>query len=251
MVTLPYKTSPRLIQKAMDEGWIKQLALYHLLKFHFNNSCIYDYRSRMNKLAQMFDICPKTLYTYLKVLRSKNLIYDHSNNLILTSIRKFETGRKCTILINLNHSINDIACLLYGKIIEQEATKRSFVELIKRGGRTDKQKSKLCEKSSHPSLCCLSNRLVAKVLKVSHFKSFMILKKLVRLGVIRIHKQHPNFISGNFTALQFIEDFPGHQFNIGTRLYSLDGSKIEFLQFPVEIKPLTLSDYKRLKKRHL
>jgi hypothetical protein len=245
------RTSLKLIDKAINEGWLKQLAFYHLLKFRFNNSCLYNYRSRMDELAKMFDICPKTLYSYFKVLRSKNLIFDHSNNLVLTSIGKFCIDRKCSILIQEDYSLSDIVALLYGKLIERKAGKLSFGELIKKMKGADVEKSNNCEKRPLSSLVKMSNRLIANVLKVSEFKSFKVIKCLEMLKVIIVHKQPPILIKNNFTDLVSVEDFPGYRFNIGTRLYSRAASEIEFLQFPVVIKPLTLKLYKRLKKRDL
>jgi len=245
------RTSLKLIDQAINEGWLKQLAFYHLLKFRFKSSCIYDYKSRMNELSGMFDICPKTLYSYLNILRYKNLVYDHSNNLIIKSIREFSVNRKCTILIEEDYTLNDIVCLLYGKLIERKARKQAFGELIKSMGGTDKQRSKFCERSPHDSLVTLSYRLIAKVLKVSEFKSFKVLKNLVRLGVIKIHKQPPIYLNVNFTELEYVEDLPGHRFNIGNKLYAMYGSEIEFLQFPILLKPMTLKVYKRLKNSYL
>ena len=245
------RTSLKLIDKAINEGWLKQLAFYHLLKFRFNNSCLYDYRSRMSELAEMFGICPKTLYNYLKVLRSKKMVYDHCGNLVLSSIGKFCIDRKCSILVDENYSLNDIVCLLYGKVIERKAGKLSFGELIKKMKGADNEKSNVCEKPPLSSLVSMSNRLIANLLKVSQFKAFKVVKNLERLKVIKVHKQPPILIKNNFTDLVSIEDLPGYRFNIGTCLYSIASSEIEFLQFPVVIKPLTLRLYKRLKKRYL
>ncbi|HEY5122709.1 MAG TPA: hypothetical protein VIK14_03130, partial [Ignavibacteria bacterium] len=91
------RTSLHLIECAVSESWIRQLAFYHLLKLQFNNGCIYTYKSRMDEIARSLNISTKTLYNYLNFLRSKELVCDHANNLKLKSIRDFTLTRKKTI----------------------------------------------------------------------------------------------------------------------------------------------------------
>jgi DNA-binding MarR family transcriptional regulator len=87
-------TSITLIEQAATERWIKPLALFHLLKLTYGNSVIYNYRKRMKELAERFGIARKTLYNYLDILRSKELIDKNkgdSKNLHLTSIRNLKS----------------------------------------------------------------------------------------------------------------------------------------------------------------
>jgi len=46
--------SLKLIRKAADEKWIKQLAFWHLVKSTYGNSVLFDYRQRMPELAKRF-----------------------------------------------------------------------------------------------------------------------------------------------------------------------------------------------------
>ena len=236
------RTSIQLIELAISESWIRQLSFYHLLKFRFNNSCIYDYRNRMKEIATILNICEKTLYNYLNFLRSKDLICDHANNLKLKSIRDFRTNRKKSVLlINENHNLFDVTCLLYSKLIERKAKHQAFAESVRRFGRGDRFKSGLCENPFRPSL---SYRTTAKLLNISGSKAFRVIRNLNRLEVIKTTKQKPQMIKENVSGLRFyIEDLPGYRFEIKNRLYELFGCRHDFLLFPVYLKNITLKQY--------
>jgi len=237
------RASMQLINCAVLEGWIRQLAFYHLLKARFNNGCIYSYKSRMDEIAKSFSISTKTLYNYLNFLRSKELIYDHANNIKLKSIRDFKAGRKkCIILINRDHNLFDVTCLLYCKLIEQKARQQAFMESVRRFGRGDRFNSRPCE---NPFLPSLSYRTIAKVINVSEYKAFNIVRNLNRLGVIGSQKQKPQLITKYFTNLHSVEDLPGYRFNIGDILYEQYGNRIEFNQFPVFLRKITIRQYNK------
>ena len=243
------KTSMQLIEKAVSGSWIRQLAFYHLLKLRFNNGCIYSYKSRMTEIAGSLNISTKTLYNYLNFLRSEGLICDHANNLKLKSIRDFRTNRKKSVLlINKDHNLFDVTCLLYSKLIERKGKQQAFAESVRRFGRGDRFISGLCENPFRPSL---SYRTIAKLLNISESKAFRVIHNLNRLEVIRTEKQKPQLLSKNYTALQFIEDLPGYRFNIGNKLFEMFGNRIEFIQFPVYLKNITIRQYKKQIIRHL
>lgn len=242
------KTSIQLIEKAVNYGWIKQLAFYHILKLRFNNSCIYRYKSRMLELSLLYNISVRTMYNYLNKLKDVGLVFDHGPNLVLRSIHENTCHNKCVIKINNHHSISDVSCLLYGKLIEKNAKKQAFAESLRRFGRGDKIKSRLCENPFLPSISC---RTAAKILKVSEFKAFNILKNLDRMDVIKVSPQKPRLVSNDFIKLDVIEDLPGYRFNIGTRLFEQYGYKMEFLQFPITLPRINAKMFNRLNHMRL
>jgi hypothetical protein len=234
------KTSLKLIETAIKESWIRQLAFYHLLKFKFNNSCFYNYKSRMKVIADQLNISEKTLYNYLNFLRSKDLVYDHSGNLILKSIRPFLGRSKTVIYLDDSFSLWDVSCCLYAKIMEQRASQIAFKESVRKFGRADRDKRELSGKPYHISL---SYRNIAKLLNVSEFKAFKIVQNLNRLNVLRSLKQPPELIARGFTAIYSVSDYPGYLFNIEDRLFRQFGNKIDFVQFPIYQKRITLKQY--------
>ncbi len=155
------RTSPGLIENAISDKWIRQLAFFHLMKLRFTNSCIYNFRSRMDEISGLFGISTKTFYNHLNILRSKDLIFDHSTNLMLAKIK---CRRKSLIEIDENYSLWDVTCLLYAKLIERKARQQAFKVSLRRFGRGEKLNSELCENPFHPSL---SYRTIAKLLSIS------------------------------------------------------------------------------------
>jgi hypothetical protein len=200
----------------------------------------------MDEIARDLNISTKTLYNYLNFLKSKELICDRANNLKLKSIREFKINRKKTVLfINESYSLFDITCLLYAKLIERKAKCQAFAESVRRFERGDGFKVRPCEIPFRPSL---SVRTIAKLLNISEYKSFLVEKNLNRLGVIKSEKQKAQFLSSNFTELKSIEDMPGRRFVINGSLYEIFGARINFLQFPVYLKRISLKQFKALKR---
>ena len=231
------RTSLRLIEEAVREKWIRQLAFFHLLKFRFNNSVVYNYKSRMKEIAKLFNISERTFYRYIKLLRAKGLVYEHSNNLILKSLKG---GRiKSSLYINDDLILNDLICLLYLKLIERAARNQAFAESIRRFGRGDRLISRSSENPFQPSL---SFRTLAKILNCSEFKAFQVTKNLVSLGFIKIKKQRPQFIKDCTPEfLSHIEDYPGYRF-VGKNngVFEVFGCKIEFSHFPIYLKAISV-----------
>ena len=235
------RTSIRLIEKAVSEKWIRQLAFYHLLKFQFNNSCVYNYRSRMKEIAATLNISEKTLYNYFKELRSKELICDHASNLKVISIRGLKSWKKTIIDINSEHNLFDVTCLLYAKLIERKVSRQAFRESVRRFGRGDRFINGLSENPFRPSL---SYRTIAKLINASEYKAFMVVKNLNRLGVIKTTRQKPEYLCEHFTALKSIEDFPGYRFTLNDCLFEVFGNRIELIQFPEYLKRISIKQYK-------
>jgi hypothetical protein len=189
------KTSLKLTETAIKEKWIRQLSFYHLLKFRFNNSCIYNYHNRMKVIADQLSISEKTLYNYINFLRLKDLVYDHSDNLVLKSIRTLLKRNKAVIYLDDSYTLFDISCLLYAKILEEKGRRIAFMESVRRAGKGDGFKRGFCENQFRPSL---SYRTIAKLLNCSEFQAFKIIQNLNRLQVIRTEKQKPQLLSANF-----------------------------------------------------
>lgn len=235
------RTSLKLINEAVADKWIRQLAFYHMLKLRFNNSCIYDYRSRMTEIAGMFNISVRTLYSYLNLLKAKDLICDHATNLKLNTIRSFTSRKKSIIYINDKHCLWDITCLLYLKLIEQRARQQMFAESLRRYGKGDRFIS--VPNSENPFRPSLSFRTIAKVINSSEYKAFQVVQNLCKLGVIEAEKQKPQKLSDDFTDLGSVDDFPGYRFNIGSKLFEIFGTRLNFLQFPITLKQVSLKQY--------
>ncbi len=246
------RTSLKLIERAISEKWIKPLALFHSLKFKYNNSCIYDYRGRFGAISLELGLSMKSMYNYIKILRSKGLIFDHSKNLILKSFKviRFEFGglwKKCTLTISKENNLFDIECLLYLKVLEDHAKKQAFKEALRQFGREDQRIRGLYETPFHVSL---SYRTIAKILNLSNNKVVAVIKNLNRLNFVHSEKQKPVLIVRNASRYDIdnLCDFPGRRFILAGDLFEQYGMKHEFIHFPVLLKRVTLRQY--IKFRH-
>jgi len=200
----------------------------------------------MNEIAEIFNISESTLYRYLNFLRSKELVYDHSDNLVLKSIKQLGNHhKKTTLIINEGLSLFDVSCLLYAKVIEKKARQMSYRESLRRYGRGDSCNNGACEIPFYPSM---SLRIMAKLLNFSEFKAFLVEKRLNDLGVIRTHKPKPVFIVDNFTDTECISDYPGKRFVVAGKLFEKFSQKLEFLQFPMFLKSFSYKQLIKLKK---
>jgi DNA-binding MarR family transcriptional regulator len=184
------RTNIKLIEKAVCEGWVKQLAFYHLLKLQYNNSCIYDYKSRIKEIAGKLCVSESTIYRYVKVLRSKDLVFDHASNLCLKSIREFKGGKKTALIIPENYNLFDLTCMLYAKLIEKKARQMAFSESLRRSLRGDRFNDRLCESPFRPSL---SMRNIAKLCNTSLQTTKLVIINLERLNIMKTEKQKAEF----------------------------------------------------------
>jgi hypothetical protein len=92
----------------------------------------------------------------------------------------------------------------------------------------------------------MSYRTIAKLLKISESKAFRVIENLNRLEVVKTTKQNPKMIIRNMSEIQYyIEDLPGYRFAIGNRLFELYGCRHDFLQFPIQLKTISILQYKR------
>ncbi|HUS87499.1 MAG TPA: hypothetical protein VMW76_09680 [Bacteroidales bacterium] len=247
------RVSIRLLEKAVQERWIRQLAFYYMVKSHYVNSCIFNYKNRMNELADKFNLSAKSVYNYLKELRKYGLLYDHENNLIFKSTARIkhlnkERYIKCIITIKSDHTIKDVECLLFAKILEQQAKKSAFAESLRRFRRGDRLKDELRASPFKPSF---SIRTVAKLLNISENKAISVIKRLNELEVIRSIKQRPKLLFDNTgrANLTYLEDMPGYRFVSKNRLYEMFGCLHEFLQFPPKLKNITIRQLKILNNK--
>lgn len=245
-----------LIETAIDEKWIKYLAFFHLVKYRYRNSCIYNYKSRMHIVAWEFNICVKTLYTYVNTLKIQDLVYEHSNNLIFKSIKRLKkayakTRYKTVFDFKPHYTLKDLEYLLYLKILENKGRQQAFMVSLKGANDRFKNGSKnsvrtICE-SFAPSF---SYRTIAKILNISENKAFCVILRLNELNVLRTQKQKPKLIKRNIHFYDHYED-EAYEFVSGGNLYECYGNRHHFLDYPIYLKTISYKKFIALKKKGL
>ena len=235
------KINIKLIEKASEEKWLRMLAFFYILKLKYANSCIYNYRSRMPGIAKELNISTKTLYNRIKVLRDKDLVFDHHNNLMLKSFRK-ENGRKAPVLLDEKLSLAEVEALFVAQVLKKNAQHQAYCASARAFLSDDRPHGITAE---NPFESSFSQRTMALISSISLTKANKIVKILDSLGVVKIKKQKPRLIARNFTELSVIEDFPGHRFLIGNCLFQSVSFSYEFVQDPVFSRPYNLARYRR------
>lgn len=238
-----------LIQTARSQKRTKALSVYYFLKSTFRNSCIYAYKSRMQELADSLGICNKTLYNYIDHLRRLGLVYDHANNLMLTSTKAVKSDarerKKCQITITDKEDIKTIESRLMGKLIETHVKRISLHKAMRSFEKRDQDKKTVGENATS-----ISQRNLQKVLQLSQVKTKNLVRTLNDLGVIRTTRNKPKFMAHEFPPLKYSEEFPGYWFRGRDEgLFVLFGDKHEMLEYPVQIKKLSYRQYLTIYKR--
>ena len=242
--------SIKMIERATVEKRIRALALFHLLKFAFVNSVIFNYRPRMNELAKRFGISEKTLYTYIKQLREYGLIIDfpgNPDNLHLAGIRTIKDDLKDRKTAKINFSGNDnietVVCRLRAKLIERHQAKMAFMKSVKRYERKQGNKRNLNKvvhgEGAYSPILSLSVRTTANILKVSEKTAQNTLKSLQQLEVIKLHPAKSKYICQGFIPPGYLEGYPGHKFIAEGGTFVHFGNRVECLEFPVKVPKIT------------
>lgn len=84
LVFIPIK----LIKDAEEGGYLRSLGYFVRMKSLYKNSVHYNYSLR--SLADKLECSPACLSHHIKVLKSKNLIYQHANNLTFLGLNKLQ-----------------------------------------------------------------------------------------------------------------------------------------------------------------
>lgn len=235
-----------LIQQARTQKRMRALSAYYLLKTKFQNSCIYNYRSRMQALAASLNVCEKTLYNYFHHLRRMGLVYDFSGHLMLTSTRKLKEAagerKKYKITVSENETIETIEARLFGKLAEKHIKKIAFHKKIKLFAQRRDQSKKTGDENAQEF--SLSVRNFMKLFNLSQEKTRKVLKLLNDNDVMRTRKRNAKVLDyGSVPPLKYSKEFPGHFFKKDGFLFVLFGSLRELLEYPVNDKPVTLRQY--------
>jgi len=239
-----------LIQAARKQRRMKALAVYYLLKIKNNNSCLYNYRSRMNEIAETVGICEKTLYNYFNHLRRMGLIYDHANNLMLYSTKKIREERKeyirYKILIKDGENIETIEARLYAKLLEKHCEKINHNKSMALFVNRDRDNMNFGENENRTSI---SMRNLQQLFNASQYKTYSLIELMNELGIIKTTGRTPQIMGYGAPPVKYSREFPGYFYKVQNEdnnssiLYRLFGNRHELLEYPVAIKNFSLQQY--------
>ncbi len=244
-----------LIREARDTRQMRCLAAYYFFKRHYRNSTLYNFRSRMDDLADVCSISTKSLYTYIGRWKAWGLVREHHNNLTLHStldVKKACRERhRVQITRNNKDTIKEIETRLYGKILEQHNRRMDFNrKLLERAEST--KTTKRARRGDTPILQCYENRQgvpalslslrsAASELNLSLVKTTKIFQTLNRLGVIRTVANPPESVGHGVGLYRACRDGRlGYFFMAGDTVFRQFGNRHHFLEYPPSDKKVTI-----------
>lgn len=245
------QTSLELIDEANRNGWLRELVFYYQVKARFSNSCLYNYRCRVEELSHTLGVSRSSFYKYLHKLSEVGLVREHSRNLIFNPIRDYCNRRQCYhIEIHDSYSPRQIMWLLLGKLLEHKAICQKNAEEYHRYLNGDDHRKSTNGENLFKAT--MSIRTISRHLGVSISAAHRIVKGLNEMGVLRTEIQKPYVIDrSGIPAKYYPEDRDelGYRFQIDGILFEQMGSQHSFLLNPLIIPPQSLTRWKILRKR--
>lgn len=246
----------KVIENAITEGFITELAFLVLLKGVYKNSLIYNIRKPKERLAKLTGLSVPTINRYFSRLGFYGLIIPQPYGWKLARIkpeRKNRFTRNNSIEINTGTNVSKVKRLLFAKVLENEAKSQALIEGLysfhKNGidaSQRNKGKKELCE----PLRATMSTRHIAKVLNISTTSAINLIQMLNAEGVLRTWKQRPAFIFADCSAdvLAHLTDSYGYKFVQNNTLFKVDPSTHYFPLSTYKSKEINLRRYTRLMK---
>ena len=247
-----------LLHLARDQRQTKALACYYLLKQNFQNSRIYNHRSRMGELAAIVGVSQRTLYNYFAWMQGAGIIAPQDGHLLMlgTSRLKRMHGErhKFQIKVTDSETIQTIEARLMGKLLEQHARRIEHHKRIqrfkRRYTRTRNTLIKGCSETG-PGYS-LSIRNIQRLFNLGRNKAVSAILLLNDLGVIHTTKSRPQATAkAPREALKHMDDMPGFFFIRAGILYVQFGNRHELLEHPPAQRDLTYRQYTLLLARSL
>lgn len=244
-----------LIKEARDTRQMRALAAYYLLKRTFQNSTLFNYRSRKTELAYTIGISARSLHAYIGQWKAWGLASDHKHNLTLHStkdVKKAHRERyKAQITRGHGDTIQDIEARLYGKLLENHNRRIYFNHSLekkaketRRAWNGDVNIRHYDENRPGTPAFSLSIRNTAKELSVSNAKATKIIQTLNRLRVMQTAGNPPKAVGHGLGVYRACRDGRlGYFFMAGDTVFRRFGNRHYFLEYPPKEQKIT---YKKL-----
>jgi hypothetical protein len=218
------QTSEKLIQQAIDEGWINSLAFYYFLKKRVVNSTIYG--SRLKTVVEKTGSSYRTCKKHLNILYKKGLIVKHGGNFTLIAQRKAaQCKHLCTFKFTEEATLKEVKALLYAKIVEMKCRQQRYVYQIK----ADQRLRGINHGEKPSETVQFSDSTLSNYLGLSRGTVQSIKKFWRSQGIFALVTPKPEFVC--FVGVN-ICDIPG-MFTYRGRLYKAHATRYIPLWYPI------------------
>lgn len=181
------KLPEKLIIKAFEEGWGRQLATFVELKTLFKNNI--HYNTTLRTLASYIERSHGSLASHLRKLKDEGLVYTHSGNMCFMGFEKMQEiyGGHPKVVPFSRHNQFEI---LRGQIIRLNLNKQKY--RLRKTEHKNRRKGELVpytfREKSHSSYTGLSCLGVGKLFNLSRSSGQRIIGKLSKYKQLEVDK---------------------------------------------------------------
>jgi len=240
------QVNQKLIQRAIDKGFINELSFYYLLKLNFIHSRISKIDKPKQRISKLTGLSINSINKYFDRLILLGYLKPDRNG---WSITTYKTYKPVKIALNEPISLYEIKDALYLKALEIKAYGQSTLNSLETYI-TGKQAKELPGKMDPDTTSYkpyFSIRYVSHILNISHVSAFTLLHRLRDKGFIKQYFDGSGFVCcGGDPSL--LEDLHDYKYIQGAGMYRIEPARYEFLINPIKQKPMTLTRYKKLSK---
>jgi len=241
-----FPVNPKLIQRAIDEGFINEISFYYLLKLNFKYSRISKINKPKQRISKLTGLSINTINKYFDRLILLGYLQPDRNGWGITT---YKTNKPVRIALNEPISLYTIKDALYLKILEIKAHNQSTIDSLETyiTGKQVKGLPQKMEADTTSYKPYFSIRYVSRIFNISHVSAFTLLRRLRDKGFIKQYFDGSGFVCcGGDPSL--LEDLHDYKYIQATGMYRIEPARYEFLIDPIKQKPMTLTRYRKLSK---
>lgn len=243
------RIDPKLITTAIKDGYLTELAFFYFLKFHFKYSRISGKNSPKRRIADLSGLSFPTIERYIRVLSYRGLLRYENNGYVLAATAKMKIRHK--IRVKRNTTVNDIKRRLQLQVMRDAGRRQELIKSLTDFVKDERRFHKLSEivelnTSFRPHL---SVRYVSKLMNISNVTTLRLIRDLNFSRLIRTMSSDADFVCEcNVGDQRHLEGLFGHKYVKNGCLYVVHPSRHDFIERPIQKRPMTLQRYKIVTK---
>lgn len=239
----------KLIQRAINEGFINELSFYYLLKAHFRHCRISKRDHAKQRIRNLTGLSINTISKYFDKLALLRLLQPDCNGWHITSYKRQRSYRRTRITINEGATIYTVKDALYFQILQNRAHKQSTFNSLETyiKGKQAKELPGYMDPAITSYKPYFSIRYVARILNISHVSAFNLLHGLTDQGHIKQHFDGAEFVCRGGDP-SYLEDMYDYKYLQVASIYKVEPARYEFVAKPIFQKEMTIARYRKLCK---
>jgi hypothetical protein len=243
------RIDPQLIRTAIKDGFLTELSFFYFLKLHYKYSRTGTEKNVKRRLSDLSGLSLPTINKYIRALHYRDLLRYENNGFVLAPTAKTKIRHK--IKVRRNTTVNDIKRRLQLQVMRDAGRRQEFIRSLTDFVKDERSFQKLSE---YVELNCsfrphLSVRYVSKLCNISNMTTLKLIRDLNYQRLIRTETSDADFVCEcNNGDDKFLEGSFGHKYVKNGCLYVVHPSRHDFIERPIQKRPMTLQRYKTVTK---